>query len=73
MRLNLQANDNELSYEIYHGFYNKCYFFTHTYKLKLVTLSIFPFDTKSVICKDRHLHIPKPNVGISEDDSPAAK
>ena len=37
--------------------------------MKSVPPSNFPFSTKFVICKDRHLHIPKPKVGISEVES----
>ena len=37
------------------------------------TPSSFPFDTKFVIYKDRHLHIPKPNFVTSEDKSPSSE
>ena len=48
-------------------------FFTDTCELKLALLSTFPFSTKVVICKDRHLHIPKPNVEISGICTPNIK
>ena len=51
------------SYAIYHENHNKCYLFTDNSELKLAHLSTFLFDTKFVICRDRHLHIQKPNVG----------
>ena len=39
---------------------------------EISNLSTFPFDTKFVICKDRHLHIPKPNLENPEEESPSS-
>ena len=60
---------------IYHLLYimktNKCCFFIDTSELKSASLSTFPFKAKFVVCKDRHIHIPKPNVEISDDEIPS--
>ena len=50
----------------------KCYFFTDTSELKSAFLSTF-FNTNFVICKDMHLHIPKPNVEFSDEESSNSK
>ena len=59
-----------LTHVIYHENHNKCYIFTDISKLKLAYLSTFPSSTKYkfVMCKDRHLNVPK-KVEISEDES----
>ena len=58
----------DLTYVICHENHNKYYFFTDTSELKSIPLSTFP-STKCVICKDRHLHVPKNKLKISEDES----
>ena len=44
---------------MYHENYNKFYSFTDTSEHKSAPLSTFAFVTKFVLCKDRHIHIPK--------------
>ena len=58
----------DLPYVIYHENHNKFYFFTDTSELKLAPLSTFLFCTELLLCKDRHLHVPKNKVQISEDE-----
>ena len=53
---------NDLTQILYHENHNKCYFFTDISELKSTTLSTFPSSTKFVICKNRHLHVPKNKV-----------
>ena len=61
---------DDLSSVIYHeNKHNKCYFFTDTGELMSAPLSTFPFRTKIVICKDRHLHIPKPKLEVAKNES----
>ena len=67
--VNSPGNAIDLSYLIYHKHHNKCYFFTDTGKLNSAPLSTFPFKTKFVICKDRHLHITKHKLEVSEHES----
>ena len=45
------------------------YFITYTDKLKSASLSNFPLSTKFLICNDWHLHIPKPKLEVSKNES----
>ena len=63
------GTESDLSYVIYHKKHYKCYFFADTSEWRLAPLSTFSIDTKFVICKGRHLDIPKPNVEISDEVS----
>ena len=49
----------DLSYVICYENHNKCYDFTDINTLKSAPLCTFLFDTKFILCKDRHWHIPK--------------
>ena len=62
-------NEIGLSYVIYPQNFNKCDFLTDTNELKSAPFSIFPFSTKFVTCKDRHLHISKSKLEISKNES----
>ena len=67
--VNSPDNAIDLTYVIYHENHNKCCSFTGTGELKSEPLSIFPFSTKFVTCKGRHLHIPKPSLEVSKNES----
>ena len=65
---NSPDNIIDLSYLICHENQSKCFLVTDTGKLRLAPLSSFPFSTKFVICKGRHLHIPKPKSEVSKNE-----
>ena len=67
--INSPGTNIDLSYVIHQKCHNKLYFFTDTSAFKSAPLSTLSFDMKFEICKDRHLHIQKPNVDISDEDS----
>ena len=58
-----------LTYVIYNEIHNKCYFFTYTSEMKSAPISTSPSSTKFVVCKDRHLHVPRNKIDSSEDKS----
>ena len=45
---------------IYHGTHNKHYYFTDTSELWSGPPATFPFGTRFVLCKDKHLYVPHP-------------
>ena len=55
--VNCPGAEVDVSLVIYHENHNKCYYFIDTSKLRSATLATFPFGTKFVLYKDRHLHV----------------
>ena len=55
---------------IYHKNHSTCYYLTSTSELESTSSATFFFDTKFVLCKDRHLHIPKHRMPDSEEETP---
>ena len=67
--LDIPGTAIDLSYVIHHEDHKKCHFISDTSELRSALLSTFPFSTKFLIYKYRHLHIPNPKLDNSEDES----